>query len=84
MIIRKNISLEDVHLKKLRSLTEEHGGNLSAAIRDAIEIADAALQRYGSVQEAISGIISEENKSLREEYIETEVCCLKVRFFYGC
>ncbi len=82
MIIRKNISIEEAHLRKLRNLTEEHGGNLSAAIRDAIDIAYVALQRYGSVQEAISGITSKENKSLSEEYIQSGKCVLLERSIF--
>ena len=56
MVVRKNISLEQTHLKKLDSLILKHKGNLSAAIRDAIDITDASLKRYGSVEDAIIGI----------------------------
>ena len=49
MVIRKNISLEDEDISKLNKLVEINGGNTSAAIRDAIDISDAALRRYGSV-----------------------------------
>lgn len=59
MVVRKNISLEQAHLKKLEPLTQKHGGNLSAAIRDAIDIAEASLRRYSTVEEAISSIGSE-------------------------
>ena len=54
MVIRKNISLESSHIKKIESLTTKHNGNLSAAIRDAIDLTDVSLRRYGSVEEAIS------------------------------
>src|SRR5659263_35625 len=56
MVVRKNISLDQTHLKKLDSLILKHKGNLSAAIRDAIDITDASLKRYGSVEDAIIGI----------------------------
>lgn len=72
MVVRKNISLEQNHLKKLESLTTKHNGNLSAAIRDAIDITEVSLRRYGSVQEAISKIVSsEKDLSGREESIES-------------
>lgn len=72
MVVRKNISLEPNHIKKLESLAAKHNGNLSAAIRDAIDITDVSLHRYGSVEEAISNIVSN-NKihNEREESIES-------------
>jgi hypothetical protein len=72
MVIRKNISLENSHLKKLEPLTIKHNGNLSAAIRDAIDISEAALHRYGSLDKAISSI-SDHKKDLtaREKSIES-------------
>ncbi len=72
MVVRKNISLEQTHLKKLESITQKHNGNLSAAIRDAIDIAEASLHRYGTVEEAISRITAEKKElTSREESIET-------------
>ncbi len=70
MVIRKNISLEQSYLKKLELLTNKHNGNLSAAIRDAIDIADAALKKYGSYEEALSKINSgKKDLTGREESI---------------
>lgn len=63
MVVRKNISLDQTYLKKLDSIILEHNGNLSAAIRDAIDITEASLKRYGSVEDAIIGINSD-NKEL--------------------
>jgi hypothetical protein len=62
MVIRKNISLEQTHLKKLDSLILKHKGNLSAAIRDAIDITETSLKRYGSVEDAIIGINSDKKE----------------------
>jgi hypothetical protein len=62
MVVRKNISLEQTHLKKLDSLIQKHKGNLSAAIRDAIDITEASLKRYGSVDDAIIGINSDKKE----------------------
>ncbi len=72
MVVRKNISFEQAHLKKLEPLIQKHSGNLSAAIRDAVDIADASLHRYGTVEEAISRITSEKTElTAREASIET-------------
>lgn len=72
MVVRKNISLESVHLKKLESLIEKHKGNLSAAIRDAIDITEVSLRRYGSVSEALSKIGADKKELTgREESIES-------------
>ncbi len=72
MVVRKNISLEQSHLKKLESLTQKHNGNLSAAIRDAIAITEASLHRYNTVEEALSRINADKKElTSREESIES-------------
>ncbi len=53
MLIRKNISLDDKYLKKLQPLLDANNGNLSAAVRDTIEVADTALTNHKSIEEAI-------------------------------
>lgn len=53
MLIRKNISLDDKYLKKLQPFLDANDGNLSAAVRDTIEIADTALTYHKSIDEAI-------------------------------
>lgn len=53
MLIRKNISLDDKYLKKLQPLLDANNGNLSAAVRDTIEVADTALLYHKSIDEAI-------------------------------
>ncbi len=72
MVVRKNISLENSHLKKLEVLTKKHNGNLSAAIRDAIDVTEAALHRYDTVEKAVSGIaVDTKELTAREKSIET-------------
>lgn len=72
MVVRKNISLEDKYIKKLEPLIKKHDGNLSAAIRDSIDIADVALHRYGTVEKAIPSIAAEKKElSPREKSIES-------------
>jgi len=71
MVVRKNISLEQDHLKKLDPLIKKYNGNLSAAIRDAIEIANASLHRYGTVEEALVSISADKKElTTREKSIE--------------
>jgi len=53
MLIRKNISLDDKYLKKLQPLLDANDGNLSAAVRDTIEVADTALTYHKSIDEAV-------------------------------
>lgn len=53
MLIRKNISLDEKYLKKLQPVLDENGGNLSAAIRDTIELTDAALQNHETIEQSI-------------------------------
>ncbi len=67
MVVRKNITLENTHLKKLEILLMKNEGNLSAAIRDSVDIADIVIQQYGSVEKAISSITSENLKLTERE-----------------
>jgi len=72
MIVRKNITLENIHLKKLEPLINKHEGNLSAAIRDSIDMTDVALLQYGTIEKAIKSITTETKKlSGREQSIES-------------
>lgn len=61
MILRKNISLNEEYLKKLEPLMQKHHDNLSAVIREVIDLADAAFQDPDSVKRLISGLKKEEN-----------------------
>lgn len=55
-MIRKNISLDDAHLLKLQPFLDRHGGNLSAAVREAIELADLALEKHGTPEKAANSL----------------------------
>jgi len=54
MVQRKHIALEPEHVKKLQPLIDKHHGNLSAAIRDAVDLTEIALQYYNSIDDAKS------------------------------
>ncbi len=76
-MIRKNISMEDEYLQKLRPFLDNNSGNLSAAIRDAIELAEAALQEYDTIEEAIKHLREESGyPALRNNLIESGECIL--------
>jgi len=72
MIVRKNITLENIHLKKLEPLIKKHEGNLSAAIRESIDMANVVLLQYGTFEKAIKGITSQTKELTgREQSIES-------------
>lgn len=49
-MIRKNISLDKDDLKKIEPIIEKHKGNLSAAIREIINIADYVIGNFGDIE----------------------------------
>ena len=71
MIIRKNISLDEKYLKKLQPILDANDGNLSAAIRDTIELTDVALQNHVSIEECIDTLKTPVSSPTRyDEFIE--------------
>ena len=44
MIVRKNISIDQCYIDKLKPFLDKNNGNLSAAIRDSIETASQAIE----------------------------------------
>lgn len=48
-MIRKNVSLSPSTLKLLEPLIQKHGGNLSAAIREAVELAHLRMPRESHI-----------------------------------
>ncbi|WP_410508341.1 hypothetical protein RSJ42_16495 [Methanosarcina hadiensis] len=77
-MIRKNVSMEDEYLQKLQPFLDKNNGNLSAAIRDAIELADAALQGHESVDDALEYFTQDSTKypEIRNSLIESGECIL--------
>jgi len=61
MNLRKNISLDEEYLKKLEPLLKIHNGNLSAAIREIIDLSDIAYKDPDSVKKLISGLKNKQN-----------------------
>jgi len=56
MNLRKSISLDEEYLKKIEPLVQKHNGNLSAVIREIIDLADYASRDPDSVKRLISGM----------------------------
>ena len=77
-MVRKNVSMEDTYLQKLQPFLDKNNGNLSAAIRDAIELADAALQGHESVEDALEYFTEGSAKypEMRNSLIESGECIL--------
>lgn len=64
-MIRKNVSLDEDHLQKLQPLLEKNGGNLSAAIREVIDLVSTYSECYGIPGE------TDENLRIKESFPET-------------
>ncbi len=64
-MIRKNVSLDEAHLQKLHPLLEKNGGNLSAAIRELIDLVSPCSENY-ETPDAIS-----ESLKKKESFPET-------------
>src|SRR3989304_8845115 len=56
MNLRKSISLDEEYLKKIEPLIQKHNGNLSAVIREIIDLADVAFKDPDSVKRLILGL----------------------------
>jgi len=56
MNLRKSISLDEEYLKKIEPLVQKHNGNLSAVIREIIDLAEVALKDPDSVKRVILGL----------------------------
>ena len=67
MVQRKHIALEPEHVSKLQPLIDKHHGNLSAAIREAVDLTAIALQCYDTIEDAKSLITN--LKEIREDQV---------------
>jgi len=56
MNLRKSISLDEEYLKKIEPLIQKHNGNLSAVIREIIDLADVAFKDPDSVKRLFLGL----------------------------
>lgn len=66
-MIRKNVSLDETHLQKLQPLLERNKGNLSAAVREIIDLASPSLESYGTSEEITEKLKKERKFSGKKE-----------------
>jgi hypothetical protein len=70
VIVRKNISIDQCYVDKLKPFLEKNNGNLSAAIRDAIETASLALTRETSESEEKDSNKTLQHAEFRNKLVE--------------
>lgn len=72
-MIRKNVSLDETHLEKLQPLLEKHKGNLSAAVREIIDLASPYLENNETPEETTE-ILKKERifSGTKEELLRSE------------
>lgn len=76
-MIRKNVSLDETHLHKLQPLLEKNGGNLSAAIREAIDLVSPDPDSHETSDELAKNIRKKENfPETREQLLMSGECVI--------
>lgn len=66
-MIRKNVSLDETHLQKLQPLLKKHRGNLSAAVREVIDLVSPGLENHGNLEEIAERLKKEKRSSGSKE-----------------
>ncbi len=64
-MLRKNVSISDMHLKMLDPLLKKHQGNLSAAMRDIIDFTGFVTENMGSLETA-KDLFKEKNHAMEQ------------------
>ncbi|AKB20171.1 MULTISPECIES: hypothetical protein [unclassified Methanosarcina] len=72
-MIRKNVSLDEVHLQKLQPLLDKNGGNLSAAVREVIDLIIPDPESHGTFEE-LTG--KKKYSEVREQLIQSGECVM--------
>jgi len=72
VIVRKNISIDQCYVDKLQPFLEKNNGNLSAAIRDAIEISSRATEgkKVVNAEKYVNNVF--QNTETRNKLIESD------------
>ncbi|WP_048143766.1 hypothetical protein [Methanosarcina horonobensis] len=71
-MIRKNVSLDEVHLQKLQPLLEKNGGNLSAAIREVIDLFSLCPESHETLKETAESLKRKESlPEIREQFLRS-------------
>ncbi|WP_269848568.1 hypothetical protein [Methanosarcina horonobensis] len=72
VLIRKNVSLDEVHLQKLQPLLEKNGGNLSAAIREVIDLFSLCPESHETLKETAESLKRKESlPEIREQFLRS-------------
>jgi hypothetical protein len=87
-VIRKNVSLDETHLQKLQPFLEKHRGNLSAAVREVIDLVSLGLESYGTPEEMAKNLRNKEKSfEIKEPLIKSGECVIvnqqMMRWFVG-
>ncbi|MHC1756078.1 MAG: hypothetical protein AB9861_11730 [Methanosarcina sp.] len=72
LIVRKNISIDQCYIDKLKPFLDKNNGNLSAAIRDSIETASQAINGKKSEKEEKDSSQAFKNAESRNKMVEDE------------
>lgn len=72
MIVRKNISIDQCYIDKLKPFLDKNNGNLSAAIRDSIETASQAIDGKQNEKGEKNPIKALKNAESRNIMVESE------------
>jgi len=76
-VIRKNVSLDEAHLQKLQPLLKKHRGNLSAAVREVIDLVSLGLESHGTPEEMAKNLkIKRYASQTKEQLITSGECVL--------
>ena len=75
VLIRKNVSLDETHLQKLQPLLEKHRGNLSAAVREVIDLVSLDLESHGKPED-ISVRNEGKSSETKDQLIKSRECVM--------
>lgn len=76
-MIRKNVSLDGTHLQKLQPFLEKHNGNLSAAVREVIDLVSLGLESHGAPEDMAKNLRNEgKSFETKEQLIKSGECVM--------
>jgi len=76
LLIRKNVSLDEAHLQKLQPLLEKNGGNLSAAIREVIDLVSPDSESPQTPEQMAGDLKNRKTSEVREQLIQSGECVM--------
>jgi hypothetical protein len=76
VLIRKNVSLDETHLQKIQPFLDKHRGNLSAAIREVIDLVSPDTEDHGPPEEIAGKLKKKKYPEIREQLIQSGECVM--------